>query len=88
MTDPIDRSGLRKDFWNRFPLDKLTAREWEALCDGCGKCCLNKLEDEETGEIIVAALPVLPTHYKCPQTGAALPVEDPTVWIYHKEEDR
>ena len=51
MTDPIDRSGLRKDFWNRFPLDKLTAREWEALCDGCGKCCLNKLEDEETGEI-------------------------------------
>ena len=44
--------------------------------------------DEETGEIVATGLPVLPTHYKCPQTGAALPVEDPTVWIYHEEEDR
>jgi uncharacterized cysteine cluster protein YcgN (CxxCxxCC family) len=41
---------LRPAFWN-LPLADLTAPEWEALCDGCGKCCLNKLEDEETGEI-------------------------------------
>lgn len=48
--DPIDRSGLRERFWER-PLSKLTTPEWEALCDGCGKCCLNKLEDEDTGEV-------------------------------------
>ncbi|MEM1066461.1 MAG: YcgN family cysteine cluster protein [Pseudomonadota bacterium] len=49
--DPIHRDGLRDRFWERVPLKNLTAREWEALCDGCGKCCLNKLEDEETGEV-------------------------------------
>jgi len=49
--DPIDRSGLRPRFWETTPLNRMTVREWEALCDGCGKCCLNKLEDEETGEV-------------------------------------
>ncbi len=42
---------LRPRFWERYRLEELTAEEWEALCDGCGKCCLNKLEDAETGEI-------------------------------------
>ena len=37
-------------FW-RKPLGELTRSEWEALCDGCGRCCLNKLEDIDTGEI-------------------------------------
>lgn len=41
---------LRPKFWE-LPLNRLTTTEWEALCDGCGKCCLNKLEDEDTGEI-------------------------------------
>ena len=47
----IDRSGLRPKFWETVPLDKMTPPEWEALCDGCGKCCLNKLEDEDTGQV-------------------------------------
>lgn len=49
--DPIDRSGLRDRYWERVPLKNMTKREWEALCDGCGKCCLNKLEDPDTSEI-------------------------------------
>ena len=42
MTDP---------FWRR-PLSSLTPSEWESLCDGCGRCCLVKLEDEDTAQVL------------------------------------
>lgn len=37
-------------FWEA-PIESLDRAQWEALCDGCGKCCLNKVEDEDTGRI-------------------------------------
>ena len=42
---------IRAEFWKHYDLTDLNKAEWEALCDGCGKCCLLKLEDEDTQEI-------------------------------------
>ena len=44
-------SAKDRSFWKRKALDEMTKEEWEAVCDGCGRCCLNKLEEKTTGEI-------------------------------------
>lgn len=61
MSPPRPEPILAKPFWER-PLTSLNKDEWEALCDGCGKCCLNKLEveDEESGDVRV-----YPTNVTC-----------------------
>lgn len=48
----LHNSGLREKFWKHYPLEQLNAAEWEALCDGCGLCCLVKLEDEDSGQVV------------------------------------
>ncbi len=45
-------------FWEDRPIEALDRAQWEALCDGCGKCCVHKLEDEVTGELF-------PTNVAC-----------------------
>jgi uncharacterized cysteine cluster protein YcgN (CxxCxxCC family) len=51
LIKPLWEAAMRTRFWERFPLEQLSHEEWEALCDGCGRCCLMKLEDVDDGRL-------------------------------------
>jgi len=51
MTRRKAETGAAAPFWKTVPLGQMTPAQWESLCDGCGRCCLEKLEDEDSGDI-------------------------------------
>ena len=59
---PSDQEGF---FWKTKTLEEMSKAEWESLCDGCARCCLEKLEDEDTGKIYF-------THVSCKLLDAGL----------------
>jgi uncharacterized cysteine cluster protein YcgN (CxxCxxCC family) len=54
-TGPI-MADTKPPFWRTKTLDEMTKSEWESLCDGCGRCCLNKVTDIDAGETVFTSV--------------------------------
>jgi uncharacterized protein len=50
------RPSAVRPFWQTKTLTEMSASEWESLCDGCGRCCMNKVEDADTAEIYLTKI--------------------------------
>ena len=53
---PLYRTQFEPGFWRNRPLEELSPEQWEALCDGCGRCCLEKLKNPSTGKVYYTAV--------------------------------
>ncbi len=65
-------------FWKEKSLSEMTPAEWDSLCDRCGKCCLRKLEDMETGEYMYTRVGC---HLLDPETGLCRQYADRFAWV-------
>jgi len=85
MNSEAMRAGhMSKPFWETKTLEQLSPQEWESLCDGCGKCCLHKLEDEDTGVVYytdVACQYLDDNHCHCTHYSNRRDVVENCVWL-------
>jgi len=48
---------MKKMYWQEKTLFEMTIQEWESICDGCAKCCLTKLQDQDTEQLVFTNVP-------------------------------